>query len=334
MATKSSLLASASIIIFLSGGCTEDIYEELIDSNVQALLIDNDTVLNGVKFNGVKFNGVTFNGVTFNGVTLNGTALSGIRESDGTLVSGADFVGADFDVVLEDSTSAVVRITAITSDPPTGLNFYTVRYNDGNGWQDICAGGVQALPVEGTWDELTGSYIADPDKFTFACRGAALAKCIEWGYERDAPASECRDLPNGPECHDVDMRYLHEACTRMVRGDYCGDGVVHTADGTLVDVWDTLEIQVETANRASDIVFEAEWSSQGATCVSHTRWAESKTTNSHKDYILSHCPARWAEGNPSCGGSSSPFFAEYGYLAPMDSRPVVRSASRHNYSAP
>ena len=42
------------------------------------------------------------------------------------------------------------------------------------------------------------------------------------------------------------MSFFHQACTRLVRADYCGNGVYHTATGTSIDVYDSLNIQTRT----------------------------------------------------------------------------------------
>ena len=38
----------------------------------------------------------------------------------------------------------------------------------------------------------------------------------------------------------------HQACVRMLRADYCGNGKPHTRDGTRIELWDRLDIQVDT----------------------------------------------------------------------------------------
>ena len=86
---------------------------------------------------------------------------------------------------------------------------------------------------------------------TFACEGYALAKCVELGYRPW--------LPGG--------RALHQTCTRLIRADYCGDGRSHTEDGVWINVYDGLGIQSDT----EDWTFEAEWSPEGARCLSTTR---------------------------------------------------------------
>jgi hypothetical protein len=68
------------------------------------------------------------------------------------------------------------------------------------------------------------------------------------------------------------MADYHQACTRMTRADYCGDGSSFTKDGTLIDMSDALGVEsFETESRA-DFAPEASWGPTGATCVSKTRY--------------------------------------------------------------
>jgi hypothetical protein len=60
----------------------------------------------------------------------------------------------------------------------------------------------------------------------------------------------------------------------MVRGDYCGDGMAHTKDGTSIDIYDDLGIQTVGAADDARFVFEAGWTPAGAACVAHTRWTD------------------------------------------------------------
>ena len=55
----------------------------------------------------------------------------------------------------------------------------------------------------------------------------------------------------------------------MVRADYCGDGVPHTVNGTLVDVYDRLSPTIQTQATADHPEWgvEAEWGPDGALCA-------------------------------------------------------------------
>ena len=121
-------------------------------------------------------------------------------------------------------------------------------------------GRTLGFPVQGvTTDD--GRYIPDDGQFTFTCTSGAMAKCIRFGYPPWGTAADGRPLLDH-----------FRACTRMVRGDYCGNGSAHTRDGTLINMYDRVGIQV--SEPTPDLTFEAAWGPDGAVCVNHTRWDE------------------------------------------------------------
>lgn len=78
----------------------------------------------------------------------------------------------------------------------------------------------------------------------------------------------------------------HQACTRMLRGDYCGDGQAHTKNGTMIDLYDTAGIQ--SSDPDPGMTFEAAWGKDGAVCVSRTRLADVATVAA----IETECPQK------------------------------------------
>jgi hypothetical protein len=138
------------------------------------------------------------------------------------------------------------------------------------------------------------------------------------GYSPWGSAPECR----GPgDCHALPLAALHQACTRLLRADYCGDGTSATRDGTLVDLWDTAGLEADTA---PSWPFEAEWSEDGAACVASTRHATLPDGGGLVlDYIQAHCPARWQPA--ACGGADSTFFPARGFTLPPSARALLRS---------
>ena len=116
--------------------------------------------------------------------------------------------------------------------------------------------------------------------FTFACRDlGATAKCEErMGYKPWKTV-------NG-----VSLDVALQACVRMVRADYCGDGMPHTVDGTAIDVEDSLNVQSFVA---SDWGTEASWTASGAYDVFYGRYAAQDPTGPAGqtifDYLQSNC---------------------------------------------
>ena len=154
-------------------------------------------------------------------------------------------------------------------------------------WENPCVAldrvsAPQALAMSGVWDS-SGARHEVPGKITFACENGALAKCAHWGYKPWAS----RD---GQSLTD-----LHQACTRMARADYCGNGRSHTHENTTLDFYDRLGVSARTTEsspvwdsaRAS---FEAAWAPDGATCLARTRDGRALAT------ILQECPNRFRTG--------------------------------------
>ena len=307
----------------------------------------NGTEHNGIHFNGIHFNGIHFNGVQLNNVSLVDTELQGFLPPNNTPMTGDDFVDVKMIGALSNNTELELKIDAVDwdtslhcddvdpQDPEYGGYFYTVSYTEDNGntWQPLCGldgnnAPVQALFLTKLWNYGDGSRIDnDPTNFTVACRGAALAKCAEWGYRPWCPdTTECDDLNN---CHGIPLEDIHQACTRMVRADYCGDGRPHTTNGTSIDIWDNFKIQER--DETSTMLLEAEWSQDGAACVAHTRW-HYYDSNPDYDYIQTNCQSRWAGPSAGCGDDDedSTFDTDHGYGTSTAVRALLRNESEEN----
>ncbi|HEU4407945.1 MAG TPA: ADYC domain-containing protein [Polyangiaceae bacterium] len=237
----------------------------------------NGANLNGANLNGANLNGANLNGANLNGANLNGSELVGTT-STGTSLSGAGMVGVQFQGQLSTGDTLNLRVDAArTAD---NIWFYKVSYATTTGNKPLCGldgGGaaIEAIALAGRWDYRQGvagggSWINDSSSITFACRGAVLAKCVELGYKPWAQSGS------------TSLRNHHQACTRMLRADYCGDGTPWTVSGTTINVYDNLGIQADTESWAA----EAEWTAAGARSV--------RTTTSTMRYHLV------GSGTPAC----------------------------------
>jgi hypothetical protein len=246
----------------------------------------------GRELQGVQLQGRTLQGFQFAGATLGGEPLSNLRIEAGELVAeqdqatlrGVALVGAHLyaqvgDTEVDPPVTRFVeyRITEITGEDPkydptdTGSTFlYTLEQNvDSTGsWQPACGADLDgrsvAIPVAATWN-TRGDRVESSSLFTFGCTTGVIAKCYRWGY---------RPWLTG----DGDLAAMHWACTRLARADYCGDGVPHTQDGTWINLWDDLPapgpIQQHGARTPEGMHFEAAWNTDGAVCLSRTRWKD------------------------------------------------------------
>lgn len=120
--------------------------------------------------------------------------------------------------------------------------------------------------LPGIWDER-GARRDGGNLVTYSCESGAIAKCARWGYAPWKAGTA-----------------VHQACTRMVRADYCGTGVSYTRNGTAIDMFDAQHIQ-EPANEAG-FLFEAGWNENGAACASRTRF---DARNANGDAVMPSC---------------------------------------------
>ncbi len=237
----------------------------------------NGWSLNGWSLNGWSLNGWSLNGWSLNGVALDGTMFSGAQEIDGAEVyrSGLDFIGSTL-LLVHEGEQYTLRIDDIHNDPAhpeSDVYFYRISVEDpkNGSWSSLCLDSngqpTEAIPLANHWDAVTGDRVDDPDTVTFACRGAVLAKCVEWGYRPWASATACKK--GDKKCKDVSLADHHQACTRMARADYCGEGNPHTINDTPIDIFDHLSPQIQSESTAKNPGWgvEAEWGPDGALCV-------------------------------------------------------------------
>jgi hypothetical protein len=193
----------------------------------------------------------------------------------GTAVQGAVFTSTD-----SEGRSITLKIQNVERDPKDSegeVYLYTVIYQNTptSQWQNMCQPDrdnmATAIPLSGQWD-TRGNHINN-ERITLACTNSALAKCVRLGYKpwKTVQGQSLRDY--------------HQACTRMVRADYCGTGIAHTQDGTEINIYDRLGIQKRTNN--SGMKFEAAWNSDGAVAISRTRFPETLAQ------IKRECPERF-----------------------------------------
>jgi|HubBroStandDraft_6_1064221.scaffolds.fasta_scaffold56225_2 hypothetical protein len=328
----------AAALLLPCGGCAQnDARGERTAEAASAATAHNGDELNGIFFNGIFFNGIFFNGPELDplplaGLRLDGHPLPGASLAGGTLVSAhaGDLTGAELYGSITNGTFITLRIDAITPGDAPDISLYTVSYTTPGSdvstplcGADALGAPVQAIPLSGAWDDSAGTptggaHLDEPGAFTFACEGYALAKCVELGYAPWRTVTECR-APG--TCHQLSLADFHQACTRMIRADYCGDGTSTTRNGTTVDLWDDDGIQADTETAWP---FEAEWSTGGATCLITPRHTTIEGTGeSVLTFVHDHCPARYEA--PGCDGTGSTFFPASGYTTPLGVRSLLRT---------
>lgn len=221
---------------------------------------------NGPSTDGVSSNVVSPNGPGVTPFKLTGVQPTGVR-ADGTAIAiaqltapwtGASIVGSRWTANVSNGTTITLRLDDAISGLAINADLWSYRVSalrDGV-WLPLCpdADGAPGLAdtVHGSWNVATGvtgggAYDPASATFTVACRGSSIAKCVELGFT---------SWTN----HQEELA----ACVRALRGDYCGDGTSYTHEGTMVNLYDQSGILAD----GLDWTAEAEWSSDGALCVS------------------------------------------------------------------
>jgi len=252
----------------------------------------NDFELNTFRLNTFRLNGFKLNDFELNTFRLNGSEFEAVFVVDGVefVRSGVELKGSEFGLigrVVEEGQDSLVeytlRIDDVYPDPDADTDdilLYELSYRREGGedeWQSPCVddygASVPAIPIVNGWDEVTGDRIDDPDLVTLACADAVIAHCVQWGYRPWVDAEQCKDKKGkkkSKDCDEVSLADYHQACTRMARADYCGDGTPWTVSGHVIDIWDHLSPQVN-ARAAEDWKIEAEWTPEGAYCLNDIR---------------------------------------------------------------
>jgi ADYC domain len=196
--------------------------------------------------------------------------------TDGRVLGSAELAGATLTISSSGGTMRL-RIDAVERDrearhAPLWLHSFSTEAEDGS-WQPACDPGPdgrqQGFPLAGRGRADGAMEPAEPGIFEIVCTSGARGKCVRFGY-----------LP----WISAPMRDIYNACVRMVRADYCGQGEGTTRDGTRIDLYDDRGIQ----HPASDATyqFEAGWTEAGAVCVHHVRVKE----NISLERLAASCP--------------------------------------------
>jgi hypothetical protein len=262
------LASRSSELLYWSSILPRDLAMELIGRGL------NGQALNGKDLDGRVVVAVSLEDVKApkggkNTLKLSGTRFPGVKDAIGYVFQGR----------LDDGDTLPLRIDAMTlaGEGTDVFARYSVSYPSEAGWVPLCGvdddgAPVAAVPLEGRWDYRQGvagggAWIPDAHAFTFACEGYVLAKCVDLGYKPWAVGRICDTEAKGQPCVKATLRPFHQACTRALRADYCGDGTSHTHDGVTLSLYDGIGIRVDS----EPLILEAEWTGAGARCVAALR---------------------------------------------------------------
>lgn len=217
----------------------------------------------------------TSGGEQITNVSVHGNALTGtiLRDGQSLPVEGSAWAGAILTGLFrcpkrpQTEFPIQARVQSQPSRAPKQYQgkelvqwIYALELQVVSTWEPACHHRDDyAIPVAGYWDPQSNYQPRDDDAFSFSCQSAGAFKCLDRGYYSDAHSP--------PD----DGLQLFEACTRMMRADYCGTGVSFTKDGSMVSAWDNRG-HMTNRTETSKFGFEAAWTPRGATCYEHPRW--------------------------------------------------------------
>jgi hypothetical protein len=326
MKTKSTILLLGLAVAMggIGAGCLGDAdSDEVIGETSSAVLMwyPSHTIsfdLVGRGLNGRTLGGASLAGRVVESVSLDGVRLPGERHGrtlrlDATIFQnlralGAapgprSLVGAELTATLDDGSRLPLRIDAVLASPVDGgaSYRYAVSYGTETGRTPLCGvdaagAAITAVPLNGVWNYRAGSvdggqWSADDRAFTFGCTGHVLAKCADVGYAPWLEGRMCTVSATGrrTDCARTSLQPYHQACTRALRADFCGNGTSYTVDGTPLELFDGVGIRAAM----DDGLFEAEWTPDGARCATGPRLAGAE--------FEPPCMAALLAASPDCG---------------------------------
>lgn len=175
-----------------------------------------------------------------------------------TFYTGMQLVGSKWELTLvAGTTETPATMWVATAANAAGAWRYSFQHNDSNGAvADLCdpdgAGNTTAVPIADlAVDATTGDLTTRNNTLYLACVSGAIGKAVTWGYQP----------------WDIGVPEF-ESAVRVVRADYCGDGVSWTTPGSavqLADVWGVNSFGTTSA------ATEAVWGANGALCLGTPR---------------------------------------------------------------
>lgn len=192
--------------------------------------------------------------------------------TDGMEIIHEEFENTHWTLEIVSATEIVELTVDVSSDPSSNTPLYAFYYELGEGEERLP---TCELPSEGP--DVTAAVYRDlhvdedgfmsvaNDVLYIGCINGAVGKASLWGYRPDYG-----DFSDG---HWGERLPAFEAAVRMIRADYCGDGVSHTQPGTPVYVEDDVGFNI-----GSGPVSEAVWGIDGALCLDQPRISGSSRT--------------------------------------------------------
>jgi hypothetical protein len=211
----------------------------LEDDQLVGWFIDDDAqtmALEITSFDGDIVHATVHDASASRSVELHPRALAGMHWQSAVCGPGASCALMTYRIVRVSQDSSSSTMPGHSSNHDVWL--YEVEFTDRadptpDDWMNVCDSGAgspaQGMFVNGRWYQDGSWNLAG---YTFSCARGVIAECArDWGYK---PWKTLDSAAHG----DVSLLPLHLACVRAARADYCGDGISHTRNGTLIDIAD------------------------------------------------------------------------------------------------
>jgi ADYC domain-containing protein len=192
--------------------------------------------------------------------------------TDGSVLAPRDLPGVILALGDGSGTQRRLRIDAVEPDPKDHsgeILLYTLSEVDAatGEWRNACQpdpdGKRFGFPLAGHF-AADGRYVPQAGQLLITCTGGAEGKCVRFGYHPWESRSDGTSLLSA-----------YNACVRLVRADYAGDGRGTTRNGQPIDIYDAFGIETPAYDPAYE--FEAGFTAEGAVCVRHVRVPENIT---------------------------------------------------------
>lgn len=233
----------------------------------------NTHLLNGLPVDALDLTGASYHGIVLVSITVpthdGSDVLVAVEAEKGVLFgngasgnkyTGDQLVGSLWELEDHRFSPAVTTTMEITAFQQEATHArYTFVHSSSATWEkemancetDEYTGESSAILLQDLEVESDGSMHDTASILYFGCVSGAVGKAVVWGYS--------------PWDHGFDA---HQTATRVVRADYCGDGVSWTEVGTGLQLEDVFG---EWSFVDPDQSAEAIWTPDGAVCLKEPR---------------------------------------------------------------
>jgi len=181
----------------------------------------------------------------------------------------------------------------------------------------LSTGGEQRkLYAFGGHVDAHGVFVFQPSEVTLACAPNDQTKVADWEWNSMGALGKCVAWPLVGTGYGYTPANPNDfqSCIRVVRADYCGDGVSHTKESTLIDLYRANTMGTHVVEPA--FLLEATWDPAGAICILHARYVSLPAACQDKFPVpLNLFPIAESQGGAKVGMRGSDYWCRRGASA-------------------